>query len=268
MPSRPPTAAPPAVVLVRPREEGNIGAACRAMANMGLSELVLVEPVAEIAGLGRAMATHAEHVLDGARRAATLAEALGPYARRIGTTSARDRVGEQPRVTARELPALLAGDPPGTRTALVFGSEIGGLTTDELASCHPLVTIPSDPVQPTLNLAQAVLLVAYELFLDRLARGEANAAAAGEPGREPASGERTEALWQQGIALLRRVGFARDDSFEHAARDLRRLLTRAAPSDREVVLLRGVLRRTSGALDRAERGAGAAAGGSGAEGRR
>jgi TrmH family RNA methyltransferase len=263
VPSPTATASSPAVVLVRPREEGNIGSVCRAMANMGLSDLVLVEPVAVIGGLGRAMATHAEHVLDGARRAASLAEALGPYARRVGTTSARDRIGEQPRITARDLPALLAGDPAGTPTALVFGSEVGGLTTDELAFCHPLVTIPTDPVQPTLNLAQAVLLVSYELFLDRLARGEASAAAGGEPGREPATGERTEALWEQGIELLRRVGFARDDSFEHAARDLRRLLTRAAPSEREVVLLRGVLRRTVGALDRAERGAGAARGGRG-----
>jgi TrmH family RNA methyltransferase len=254
MPS-PATPPPPAVVLVRPREEGNVGAACRAMANMGLAELVLVEPAAEIGGFGRAMAKHAEHVLDGARHAADLAEALAPYGRRVGTTSARDRVAEQPRVTARELPALLAADPPGIRTALVFGSEIGGLTTDELAFCHPLVTIPCDPVQPTLNLAQAVLLVAYELFLDRLARGEAEAAWGGEPGGEPAPAERVEGLWHQGLELLRRVGFARDDTFDHAVRDLRRLLARAAPTDREVILLRGMIRRTTGALERAEAGA-------------
>lgn len=249
-------APPPTVVLVRPREEGNVGAACRAMANMGLSELVLVEPAAEIGVLGRAMAKHAEHVLAGARRVASLGEALAPFARRVGTTSARDRVSGQPRLTARELAASLAADPPGTRTALVFGSEVGGLTNDELALCHPLVTIPCDPVQPTLNLAQAVLVVAYELFLDRLARGEAEAAAAADPGREPAPAERVEGLWTQGVDLLRQVGFARDDSFDHALRDLRRLLTRAGLSDREVLLLRGVLRRTAGALERAGRGRG------------
>lgn len=260
--SSPPASQPPAVVLVRPREEGNIGAACRAMANMGLAELVIVEPAAEIGVLGRAMAKHAEHVLDGARRAASLAEALAPYGRRVGTTSARDRAAEQPRVTARELPPLLTGDPPGTRVALVFGSEVGGLTTDEIAVCHPLVTIPCDPVQPTLNLAQAVLLVAYELYLDRLARGEAEAAWGSEPGGEPAAAERVEGLWSQGIDLLRRVGFARDDTFDHAVRDLRRLLARAAPTDREVILLRGALRRTTGALDRAEAGG---AGGDGGE---
>jgi tRNA (cytidine32/uridine32-2'-O)-methyltransferase len=254
-------AAPPTVVLVRPREEGNVGAACRAMANMGLSELVLVEPAAEIGVLGRAMAKHAEHVLDGARRAASLGEALAPFARRVGTTSARDRVSGQPRITARELAPALAADPPGTRTALVFGSEVGGLTNDELALCHPLVTIPCDPVQPTLNLAQAVLLVAYELFLARLARGEAEAAADADPGREPAPAERVEGLWTQGVDLLRQVGFARDDSFDHALRDLRRLLTRAGLSDREVLLLRGVLRRTAGALERGARGRGGGGGG-------
>ncbi len=244
---------PPAIVLVRPREEGNVGAACRAMANMGLAELHLVEPAAEIATFGRAMAKGAGHVLDGARRHASLAAAVAPFARVVGTTSARDRTWDQGRIPARELPAALAADPPGTRTALVFGSEVGGLTNDELALCDPLVTVPCDPVQPTLNLAQAVLVVCYELYVDRLERGAAVPAAPPDAAAEPASHERVEAMWEQGVEMLHQIGFARDDTFDHVRRDLRRLISRVGLTEREVILLRGVCRRVEISLRHGER---------------
>jgi len=242
---------PPAVVLVRPREDGNVGAACRAMANMGLGELVLVEPVVKIGVLGRALAKGADHVLEGARRARSLAEAVEPYQRVVGTAALRARSASGV-LAPRELPAVLAADPPGSRAALVFGPEVGGLTNDELALCHPLVNVPCDPVQPTLNLAQAVLILAYELFVARLARGDAAAAVEPEPPAEPAEHAQVEALFAQGVDLLRRVDFARDDTFEHVRRDLRRLLARAALSAREAIILRGVCRRLDYALDRAE----------------
>src|SRR5687767_6953727 len=154
----------PAVVLVRPREEGNVGSAARAMANMGLDQLILVEPAAEIGKVGTAFAVGARHVLDAARRVSSLREALAPFRRIVGTTSSRDRRWEVPVLVPRELPAHLAEDQPDTPTALLFGPEVGGLTNEELALASLLVTIPCSPVQPTLNLAQAVLLVAYEIF--------------------------------------------------------------------------------------------------------
>lgn len=241
----------PAVVLVRPREDGNVGAACRAMANMGLDELVLVEPVVKIGVLGRAFAKGADHILDGARRAGSLAEAIEPYQRVVGTAALRARSAGGV-ISPRELPAVLAADPPGTRTALVFGPEVSGLSNDELVLCHPLVNVPCDAVQPTLNLAQAVLILTYELFVDRIARGEAAAAVVPEPAPEPAEHAQVEALFAQGVDLLRRVDFARDDTFDYVRRDLRRLLARASLSARETVILRGVCRRIEYALDRAE----------------
>lgn len=246
------TRRPPAVILVRPREEGNVGSACRAMANMGLSELVLVAPVAEIGPFGRAMAKGAEHVLDGSRRCATLAEAAAPFQRLVGTTSARARSGA-PSITSRELPAALAGDPPGTRAALVFGPEVSGLANEELALCHPLVNVPCDPVQPTLNLSQAVLILAYELYLDRVRSGTEAPAVETGPGDPPADLAQVEGLFAQGTELLRRAGFARDDTFANALRDLRRLVARAAPTEREVLLLRGAVRRIGHAVGRSER---------------
>jgi tRNA/rRNA methyltransferase len=239
----------PAVVLVRPREEGNVGSAARAMANMGLDRLILVEPAAAIGKVGVAFAVGAKHVLDGARRVSSLREALAPFRRVVGTTSSRDRRWEVPVLTPRELPAHLAGDPPAPQdipTALVFGPEVGGLTNEELALASVLVTIPCSPVQPTLNLAQAVLIVTYELFQ---ARGPVEPLAIGHP-EPPATIGELDGLFDHAADLLRRVGFERDDSFAGVLRDLRRLAARAGPTSREVAILRGICRRTQRSLER------------------
>jgi len=233
----------PAVVLVRPREGGNVGAAARAMANMGLSRLILVEPAAEIGAVARAFAVGAGAILDEAARSSGLHEALAPFRRVVGTTSTRDRRLGIPVLTPRELPAWLSHDPPSTPTALVFGPEVGGLTNEELALASAVVAIPCSPVQPTLNLAQSVLILAYELFL---ARGETPAATAGE--EPPASAAELDGLLDHASGVLARIGFARDDSFPGVLRDLRRLAARAAPDSRDVRVLRGICRRVEGAL--------------------
>jgi tRNA (cytidine32/uridine32-2'-O)-methyltransferase len=235
---------PPAVILVRPREDGNVGAAARAMANMGLSELILVEPAVELGVLGHAFAKGAEHVVAGLVRAPSLAAAAAPFQRLVGTTSARDRSGGPEILRPRELaPWSTAHDPPGTRTALVFGPEVSGLANDELALCRPLVNVPCDPVQPTLNLAQSVLVLAYELYLARIEAGEAEPATAAAERPPPAPVGHVEGFFGQATELLRRVRFDRDDTFSTVMRDLRRLAARAAPSEREVTLLRGICRR-------------------------
>jgi TrmH family RNA methyltransferase len=246
-----------AVVLVRPREEGNVGAAARAMANMGLERLILVEPAAPIGKVAAAFAVGAKHVLDASERKPSLREALAPFRRVVGTTSARDRRWDVPLLQPRELPAWLAQDPPGTPTALVFGPEVGGLTNDDLALASVLVTIPCSPVQPTLNLAQAVLILAYELFL---ARGDVPPpATVGRP-EPPATTEEIDGLFDHAAEVLGRIGFDRDSSFPGVLRDLRRLAARAAPDSREVAILRGICRRVQRALERREPEAGARGG--------
>jgi tRNA (cytidine32/uridine32-2'-O)-methyltransferase len=235
----------PAVVLVRPQEEGNVGAAARAMANMGLDELVLVAGKARIGRVARAFAVGAGHVLAGAVVAPDLATALAPFQRLVGTTSARGRALETQPIAPRDLPAVLAGDPPGTRTALVFGPEASGLTVEELTPCSPWVHVPCAVEHPTLNLAQAVLVLAYELRL--AAAGPAAVAAEVQPLAPQAD---VDALFDQARPLLGAVGFDRDGSFETVMRDLRALAARAALSAREVAILRGVCRRSLGALER------------------
>jgi len=220
------------------------------MANMGLDRLILVEPAAVIGKVGTAFAVGAKPILDGAERVTDLHQALAPFRRVIGTTSTRDRRLGIPLLSPRELPGWLAQDPPDTPTALVFGPEVGGLTNEELALASAVVAIPCSPVQPTLNLAQAVLVLAYELFIARIAHGGhgGETAAPVAPPEPPASATEIDGLLGHAAEVLARIGFERDDSFAGVLRDLRRLAARAAPDSRDVRILRGVCRRALGAL--------------------
>ncbi|MEJ2084983.1 MAG: RNA methyltransferase [Acidobacteriota bacterium] len=234
----------PAIVLVRTQEEGNIGSTARAMANMGLDELVLVEPRSPPQRVARAFAVGAREILDRARIVTSLEEALAPYSRIIGTTSARARDRHIPLIEARELAAVLGREPENTRAAIVFGPEASGLTKEELCRCSYWVRIHCAPRQPTLNLSQAGLIVAYELFLNR----EGTEAQRDER-PIPATADEIEGLFSQLVPLLGDIGYARDDTFASVLRELRRLAAQAGPSSREITLLRGICRRAQNTFD-------------------
>jgi TrmH family RNA methyltransferase len=234
----------PAVVLVRPQEEGNVGQVARAMANMGLDELILVEPAAPIGDVARARAVRGAFVLDAAVRVGSLAEALEGVQFVAATTSARARTVERRHRTARELAAELAAA-PAMRAALLFGPEVSGLSVEELSLAQVLVTVPTDPACPVLNLAQAVLLVTYELFQ---VRPEALATVPLEEDHRPAAAAQVEGLMGQVEALLRQVRYARDTTFPGVMRELRALAAKASLTEREVRILRGICRRLGWAL--------------------
>ena len=151
------------IVLVRPRNPLNIGAVARAMANFGFSHFTVVAPY-EPHWRESQSAVGAEELLQTAKVAATLAEALASATLVFGTGSLEHRKPQQPVV---ELPALapIVRDQltRGARIALVFGPEKHGLTRDDLSFCHRLLTIPTDPRQPSMNLGQAVAVCLYEL---------------------------------------------------------------------------------------------------------
>jgi TrmH family RNA methyltransferase len=235
----------PAVVLVGPREEGNIGAAARAMANMGLTDLVLVSPEVRIGRMARAFAVGAGQILDEARQVNSLTEALAPYEQIVGTTSARARDLPMPPLTPQQLPEALQTENLETSTAVVFGPEVSGLDNDQLARCGLLVRVPCAPVQPTLNLAQAVLIVTYELYMSRISHADP---VSNRP--RPATSNDLEGFFGQLVPLLSAVGFQRDDTFDSVVRDLRRLAARAGATSREVTILRGICRRAQHTFDR------------------
>jgi len=225
------------IVLVRPARPANVGAACRAMKNMGLRRLWLVPPPKGLdASDARALAYGAWDVLDGARAAASLGEAVAGSAVVAGTTGREVREA----ITARALAAEARARSGGGRVSVVFGPEATGLSRRELGLCHVLVHVPTDPAQPSLNLAQAVLLVAYEL---RLAALEATGGEAGGR-REPhaPAGELEQALGDLREALLG-IGYLDPASPGRILSELRRLVARAGPTLREVSLLRGLARQ-------------------------
>jgi TrmH family RNA methyltransferase len=230
-------------VLVRPGRAANVAAACRALANMGVGRLAVVEPAAwPRTAEERGSAYGAWELLDGARRCASLQEALADEQLAVATSGR----AEGPAWSPAELAAAARAQPAGTRLSVVFGPERTGLRREELQLCHALVRIPTAARQPSLNLAQAALLVAYELFVDRGAAG--GGARAPWPRTRPAHGALEAALAQWRAALLA-VGYLPEQDPERLLAELRRLLTRARPSARELALLRGVARQVAWAGD-------------------
>lgn len=240
------------IVLVRPRRPANVAAACRAMKNMGLAALWLVdarpgwnEPEA------RAVAYGAWDVLDGARQASSLLEAVSGSGAVVGTSGLEVAGTWSPRRLAEDADGLAGG----RALSLVFGPEDSGLSAAERALCHCVVRIPSAPEQPSLNLAQAVLLLAYELRLAYLAQGQPGAPAGEEP--RASAGDVEQAVTELGDGLVA-VGYLDEQNPGHILAELRGLVTRAQPTAREVVLLRGMARqlRWAGGVARGRGGTG------------
>jgi len=233
------------VVLVRPSRAANVAAACRAMKNMGLRRLRLVGPSGLARPEARALAYGAWDVLEGATTAADLREAVGDCALVAGTSGRPDGRAWTPRRFAADAGPLARGG----LAALVFGPEASGLTNSELDLCDLRVHIPTDPAHPSLNLAQAVLLLAYEIRLSHAPP------AAGPPAPRATAGEVEQAIAELREGLLG-IGYLNPDNPDAILAELRALLVRAAPSPREVSLLRGVARQVRWAAGRIARGGG------------
>lgn len=222
------------VILVRASRAANVAAACRAMKNMGLRSLILVDPPAELErASARALAYGAWDVLDGARRAASLREAVAGCTVVAGT-SGRAQEAVSPRRLAAEGAALSGGG----RLGVVFGPEAAGLTNEELALCHLQVRIPAHPEHTSLNLAQAVLVVAYELFLSQSTQDAA-------PREERAPVGDLEAVLDHLREGLLAIGYLNPRNPGAVLSELRGLLWRARATAREVVLLRGLARQVA-----------------------
>jgi tRNA/rRNA methyltransferase len=222
------------VVLVRPRGAANVGAVARAMKNVGLDDLVLVRPALVRAFWSKAMAVHAEDVLRRLRRSDSLGEAVADCGLVVGTTCRGGlyrAAAEPPRQAAPRIIAAAAAN----RVALVFGPEDHGLRNEDLKRCHQLVVIPTDPGYPSLNLAQAVMVCGYELFL------AANATAATPQVLAPA--ERVEMMFERLQAAFLSIGYLHRDNPDHIMFAFRRLLGRAQMEERDIRILLALARQ-------------------------
>lgn len=223
-------------VLVATRHPGNIGAAARAMKTMGLTELALVAPEAFPHAEATARASGADDLLAGARVVPTLAEAVADCGL-VFATSARTRAAYYwPGYTPREAaPRLLAAAATGA-AAVVFGTERTGLTNEELELCGAVIQIPADPAFESLNLAQAVQVIAYEL---RCAR-ELPPARPQRPVPLAPSAELAR-LRAHLDEVLREVDFTDRTGGAHLSRRIARIFGRAELDQHEVNILRGLL---------------------------
>ncbi len=226
-------------VLVETSRAGNIGSAARAMKTMGFSELVLVNP-RDPAALqdpeAIALASGATDVLEGARIVGSLDEALAGCNFSVAL-SARLREFSPPQFEPRELAQRLASD-VGLRAALVFGNERFGLSNEQVTKCSALVTVPANPAYSSLNLSQAVQVLAYEC---RMAAGSS------ETGRpeigfrgEPAEAAQIEGMFRHLEQALVAIDFLDPQNPKKLMPRLRRLFSRAGLEVEEVNILRGI----------------------------
>lgn len=226
------------VTLCEPRDIVNIAGAVRAMMNMGLRRLRLVNPREYDAWRIDGIAHGAEVVLDRCEFFETLDAAVADAGLVAGTTARRrtaKQVWEHPRAVA---PALLEHATPAAPLVVVFGREDNGLTNEELDLCDRVLTVPTDPDRWSLNLAQAVLLVAYELWL---------AAGADETERPrerratpPASSAELKQTFAELEIALDHIDFFKAHNPPAIMRTLRAVLRRAGLDQRENRLLKAI----------------------------
>jgi len=234
------------IVLVEPRIPENIGMSARAMKNCGLSRLVLVNPADHLSAAACRPAMEAYPLVQSAEVHRDLAAAIGASRMVVGVTRRGGQDREPLLTPARWIQDVLPRA-QGQEISILFGTEKDGLDREAVDRCDVLVTLPAHPDYASFNLAQAVLLVCYELF-----RASAEAPA-GSAALQLAAEKEREQLFTHLEALLLRVGFLHENNPGRIMSSLRRLFGRAGLEERDIRILRGILSQIEWALEREPR---------------
>lgn len=238
------------IVLVNTSHPGNIGATARAMKNMGLGQLVLVQPLEFPSGVAVGRAASALDILDNAVVVDSLQEAVRDCGLVIGA-SARSRKIPWPVLSPRQCARQALADAARNRVALVFGREDNGLHNEELQLCHFHVQIPAAEAYSSLNLAAAVMVICYELRLAAL--DQENVQPVGEDeywDLEKATGEQTEQFYRHLEEVLVRLQFHDPQNPRQLMQRMRRMFSRIRLDTMELNILRGLLTHIEYHLDR------------------
>ena len=227
------------IVLLRPQGMLNVGSVARAMKNMGLTQLTLVEPFdSPLHPDARIMAVRANDILENALIVQHLSQAVADCTWVVGTTRRTGRAREGV-IDIRQMAVELTGLVPQNNVAIVFGPETTGLSNRDLDVCQRLVYIPADEEFGSLNLAQAVMVVCYEIFV------------AYQEGKEYtetyrlATGKELEGMYEHMEEMLLRIGFLDANNPKRIMAVLRRIFGRAGLNSREVKIIRGMCRQMS-----------------------
>jgi tRNA/rRNA methyltransferase len=224
------------IVLSHTSHPGNIGAAARAMKTMGLERLYLVNPKSFPDPVADARAAGAADVLENVRVCNTLDEALAGTVLAVAVTARRRDLSHE-MLSAHQASIRMLELAPQGEVALLFGTEMSGLSNAELDKCQLLATIPANPEFTSLNLASAVQILAYELRMAFLNEVEVPAA----KGFEAAGFEDVERFYQHLERTMINTGFLDPACPGRLMQRLRRLFARARPEKEEVSILRGIL---------------------------
>jgi TrmH family RNA methyltransferase len=238
------------IVLIDTTHPGNIGATARAMKVMGVSQLHLVNPAIYPHADATARASGADDILQTARVHESLTEALQGCSLVLGT-SARLRSLPMPQLNVRSAASMALDDPGGQDVAILFGRERHGLTNDQMQRCHQLVHIETNPEYGSLNIAQAVQLIVYELRM----------AALGSEGLSlppadwvPVDAGQMELFYEHLEQTLLDLEFMNPKQPKKLMMRLRRLFNRSRPDQNEMNILRGILAAAQDAAQNAARG--------------
>jgi tRNA/rRNA methyltransferase len=229
------------IILVRPRFPENIGSVARAMKNMRIHRLIVVDGCSPLHMNAYKLASGAEEILERAEECLTLSEAISGVGCVVGTTS---RTGKEriPLLTPKELAIKLISISQENSIGLVFGSEKEGLTNEDLSLCQLYTRIPSSESFPSLNLAQAVMVLCYEFFQ--------SSAATLKRSTKMASSEQAEKMFAHMERTLLDIGFLEPDNPKRIMRTLRRLFGRSQMEERDVQILQGIWSRVDWILRR------------------
>ena len=225
------------IVLVEPKEAGNVGAGARVLKNFGFGDLWIVGEHPELLPVAGWWASGADDLLARVHFAATLQDAVADVHLTVATTSMRGRtspVSFSPRTLAEKFASLREDQ----ILALVFGREDSGLTREELMLCQHTAAIPTNDAFPTMNLAQSICVFCYEL----------SSIAPSPVARELADAASVERLHQRARELLLQVGFLHENNPDRIYDDLRAILGRADLDEREVTIALGIIRQIEWAV--------------------
>ena len=224
------------VVLVSTSHPGNIGAAARAMKTMGLTRLYLVDPARYPDAEATARSSGANDVLANAHVCSDVDEALQGCRFVVGA-SARSRSIPVPLINPGSCAQMLRIESETAEVALLFGCERSGLSNPEIDRCNYLVQIPANPDYSSLNLAAAVQIICYEIFIAHAGESALEAL----PEHLPVAADEMERFYRHREETLVALDFLDRSNPRMLMRRLRRLYTRARPDANEVNILRGIL---------------------------
>ncbi len=226
------------IVMVETSHPGNIGAAARAMKNMEMDRLFLIRPHKFPHEEATARASGADDVLAAATVCSSLQEAIAGCQLVFGASARSLRTIPWPQVDARGCAETVRGQPGDSEVALVFGREHSGLSNEELELCNYLVHIPTNPDYSSLNVAAAIQVLCYELYMARIGSWQA---VVSNKNDELASADEVEGLFSHLEQTMVATGFLDPENPRQLMRRLRRLFNRAQLEKSEVNILRGIL---------------------------